>query len=72
MRCSTTGYMYMSAGGAISWTSKHQPMIALSTAETKYMSIMQVAKEAFWLTNLLQELDIRNTNEPLIIPVNNQ
>src|SRR5277367_1902148 len=40
-RCSTTGYMYISAGGAISWTSKCQPTIALSTTEAEYMSVTQ-------------------------------
>ena len=40
MRHSTTGYMYISAWGAISWTSKHQPAVALSTTEAEYISIM--------------------------------
>ena len=55
-RCSTTGYVYISAGGAISWTSKCQPSVALSMTEAEYMSIIQAGKEAIWLMTLLNEL----------------
>ena len=67
-----TGYIYISARGAISWTSKHQLTVALSTTEAEYMSVTQVAKEAIWLMMLLRELDIRTSEELLIIKVDNQ
>ncbi len=35
-RRSTTGFVFMIGGGAISWSSKRQPTIALSTTEDKY------------------------------------
>src|ERR1035438_2674776 len=72
MRHSTTGYLYISAGGAVSWTSKRQSTTALSMTEAEYMSVTQVAKEAIWLTELLKELEIRATEEPMIIKVDNQ
>src|ERR1035438_3988213 len=71
-RCSMMGYLYISAGGAVSWTSKCQPSTALSTTEAEYMSVTQVAKEAIWLTVLLKELEVRTTEEPMIIKVDNQ
>lgn len=40
-------------GGAISWSSRLQPTVAVSTAEAEYMS---AAKEALWLRKLLHEL----------------
>ena len=72
MRHSMMGYLYISAGGAVSWTSKCQSMTALSTIEAEYMSVTQVAKEAIWLTALLKELEIRATEEPMIFKVDNQ
>src|ERR1035438_8723354 len=71
MRCSTMGYLYILTGGAVSWTSKCQPLTALSMTEAKYMSVTQVAKEAIWLTALLKEIEIKTTEEPMIIKVDN-
>ena len=71
-RYSMTGYIYVSAGGAVSWTRKCQLMVALSTTEAEYMSVTQAAKEVIWLTVLLRELNIRRTEDPLIIKVDNQ
>ena len=71
-RHSTTGYLYVSARGAVSSTSKHQSMTALSTTEAEYMSVTQAAKEAIWLTALLKEIEIKTTEEPMIIKVDNQ
>ena len=58
--------------GAVSWTSKCQPLTALSTTEAEYMSVTQVANEAIWLTVLLKELEVKTTEEPMIIKVDNQ
>src|ERR1035438_3358822 len=71
-RCSMTGYLYISAGGAVSWTSKRQSMTALSTTEAEYMSVTQAAKEAIWLMMLLKEIEIKTTEEPMIIKVDNK
>src|ERR1035438_4459704 len=72
MRHSMMGYLYILAGGAVSWTSKCQPSTALSMTIAEYMSVTQVAKEAIWLTALLKEIEIRTTEEPMIIKVDNQ
>ena len=37
-RRSTTGYLFMMAGGAISWKSRLQPTVALSSSEAEYMA----------------------------------
>jgi transposase InsO family protein len=55
-RRSTTGYVFMLGNGAISWTSKRQPTVALSSCEAEYMAETQAAKEAIWLRRLLLEL----------------
>ena len=45
-RKSTTGYVFTLAGGAVSWLSKLQTVVALSTTEAQYMVATQACKEA--------------------------
>ena len=55
-RRSTSGYIFNVGSGAISWSSKRQPTVALSTCEAEYMGQTQAAKEAIWLSGLLDDL----------------
>ena len=48
-RKSTTGYVFTLAEGVVSWWSKLQTVIALSTIEAKYMAITEACKEAIWI-----------------------
>lgn len=45
-RRAISGYVFMVDGGAVSWTSKKQELVTLSTAE--YVAATQAAKEAMW------------------------
>ena len=54
-RRSTTGYVFMSYGGPVSWRSKKQASTALSSCESEYMAASEAAKEAIWLTRLYKE-----------------
>ena len=53
---STSGYVFMAAGGAITWKSKKQTTIALSSTEAEYVALSEAAREACWLRNLYEEL----------------
>lgn len=44
-RRSTTGNIFLLAGGAVSWLSKKQATVALSTAEAEYIALSQAAQE---------------------------
>ncbi|KAH9769282.1 hypothetical protein KPL71_011940 [Citrus sinensis] len=55
-RKSTTSYVFTLAGAAISWVSKLQTVVALSTTEAEYMAATQACKEAIWIQRLLEEL----------------
>ena len=55
-RKSTTGYVFTIAGGAVSWISKLQTVVALSTTEAEYMAATQACKEAIWIKRLMDEL----------------
>ena len=45
-------------GGAISWMSKRQPVVALSTTEAKYMAATHACKEAIWLRRLCSDVGV--------------
>lgn len=55
-RKSTSGYVFMLSGGAVSWSSKKQKCVALSTAEAEYIALSSAAQESIWLRQLLTEL----------------
>lgn len=55
-RRSTSGYLFNIGSGAISWSSKRQPTVALSTCEAEYTGQTQAGKEAIWLRGLLDQL----------------
>jgi phosphoribosyl-AMP cyclohydrolase len=49
---STSGYVFNLFGGAISWMSKRQYVVALSTTEVEYMEATHASKEVVWLQRL--------------------
>lgn len=55
-RRSVTGYIFKSGGGAISWNTKRQPTVALSSTEAEYMAVSSATQEALWLKGLEAEL----------------
>lgn len=57
-RRSTTCYVFMLGGGAISWQSKRQQTIAASTTEAEYMAAAAAVKEGLWLRKLLTDMDV--------------
>ncbi|KAK8914337.1 hypothetical protein KSP39_PZI023872 [Platanthera zijinensis] len=55
-RRSTSGYVFTLFGGAISWMSRRQGVVALSSTEAEYMALTHASKEAIWLRRLCWEL----------------
>jgi hypothetical protein len=55
-RRSTTGYVFFIGSGPVSWGSKCQPTVALSSTEAEYMALVHSGKEAMWLSQLLRDL----------------
>jgi hypothetical protein len=64
---SITGFVFTMGGGAISWSSKRQPTIALSTIKAKYMASTQATKEAIWMAKLMKELGYMNEKKAMVI-----
>ena len=72
-RKSTSGYCFLlnKSGGAISWKSRKQPTVALSTCEAEYIATSVAIQEAKFLTQLLNEIDVEKV-EPVTLFVDNQ
>ena len=58
-RKSISGYVFLLASGAVSWSSKKQATIALSTAEAEYVAATHAAKQILWHRSLFNELEIQ-------------
>jgi len=59
-RKSTSGQVFLLSGSPISWSSKKQTVVALSTCEAEYIAACSAACQALWLTTLLKELKMFN------------
>ncbi|KAE8668864.1 tir-nbs resistance protein [Hibiscus syriacus] len=55
-RRSTTGYVFKLGSGTISWCSKRQPTISLSTTEAEYRATVMTSQESSWLIQLMNNL----------------
>ena len=70
-RRSTSGFLFEIGGTAVTWRSKKQSCVALSTAEAEYMALTGAAQEAVWLRELATELGAEPT-KPTVIHEDNQ
>ncbi|KAL1218311.1 Retrovirus-related Pol polyprotein from transposon TNT 1-94 [Cardamine amara subsp. amara] len=55
-RRSTSGYTFMIGNGAVSWASKKQSIVTLSTTEAEFVAAANGACQAMWLRNILTEV----------------
>ena len=71
-RKSTTGYLFRLGETPITWNSKKQTTVALSSTEAEYMALTEGTKEAIWLRRLLQEIQVLQDTTPTMIFGDNQ
>ena len=53
-RRSTTGYVFTVGGKTVSWISKLQQVVALSTMEAEYVAATEASKEMIWLHRFME------------------
>ena len=56
----------MMAGGAVSWSSKRQATVALSTVEAEYVAMSRCAQQMVWMQSWLSEAQIEYTTPGII------
>ena len=56
-RKNTSGYVFMLSSGAVSWSSKKQPVVSLSTTEAEFIAATSCACQAIWLRRILEGLN---------------
>ncbi len=69
-RKSTSGYVFLLGGAAISWRSHKQTCVALSTAESEYIALSAAAQEAVWIQQMSSEISGENIREINILEDN--
>ena len=62
----TSGYVFYIGQSIISWCSKRQSVVALSTAEAEYISLCNAATEAIWLRQLFRDLGFTQNKSTII------
>jgi hypothetical protein len=73
-RRSTSGYIFCMSGAAVSWCSKRQTIVALSSTESEYVGLCFASKEAIWLRRMVNNLGIADdrAKTSVIILADNQ
>uniref|UniRef100_A0AAV1TN90 Reverse transcriptase Ty1/copia-type domain-containing protein n=1 Tax=Peronospora matthiolae TaxID=2874970 RepID=A0AAV1TN90_9STRA len=62
-RKSTSGYVFMLLGAPVSWGSKKQPIVLLSTSEAEYIALSLTIQEGKWIHHLLCEIMMASNEE---------
>jgi hypothetical protein len=60
-RRSHTGYILMLSGGAVSWKSRRQDCVSLSTSEAEYVAASQCGQEVVYLREILRDFSFAPT-----------
>lgn len=70
-RKSVSGFVIFIGDSLISWKSKKQHTVSLSSAEAEYRSLRRITAELAWLSRLLTELEVPDIT-PIPIKCDNQ
>ena len=73
-RRSISGYCYMLGEESclVSWKSKKQPIVALSSCEAEYISVTYAIQEGVFLQQLIDEMGINSVSNNVILHVDNK
>ncbi|XP_019150225.1 PREDICTED: uncharacterized protein LOC109147043 [Ipomoea nil] len=65
-RKSVTGFCIFLGNSLVSWRSKKQPTVSVSSSEAKYRALATTACELQWLSSLLQDLHVNLASPALV------
>jgi hypothetical protein len=66
-----SGYVFLIDRGAVSWSSKQQEIVSLSTTKSEYVAATHGGKEALWLRSLISKV-FSNITSPTTLFSDNQ
>lgn len=61
-RMSTSRYVFMLGSRAISWSSKKQPIVTMSSTEAEFIATTSCACQAIWLGRILEFIKFKKKN----------
>ena len=64
---STTGYAIFLENGIVSWLSRRQRRVTLSSTEAEYCGMTEIVKQLRWIRNIYEELGFKLGPLPLCI-----
>jgi len=70
-RKSTSGSVFFLGSGAVSWSSKKQPIVTLSTTEAEYIAAASCACQSIWIKRIMETLGFNEENKILMLCDNN-
>ena len=70
-RKSTSGYLFRLGKSTVSWKSKCQSIVALSSIEAEYVALCSAVQETVWLRHLLSSIGFKQST-PTILYEDNQ
>jgi hypothetical protein len=70
---STSGYIFILAGGPVSWSSCKQPITATSSSEAEYIAAADAVKQVIWLRHSLYSIRKQEmySNQPMPLYIDN-
>ena len=69
-RHSTSGNLFLISNGPVSWLSKKQPIVTLSTCEAEYVALSTATQEAVWIKRLLSDFHVSQKQATVIMEDN--
>jgi hypothetical protein len=69
-RKSISGNCFLLGGAAVSWSSKKQHTVALSTMEAEYMALAHASTQALWIRQFFDEISMPSESPTLILSDN--
>jgi transposase InsO family protein len=70
-RRSTSGYVFMIGTKVVSWSSKKQPIVTLSTTEAEFIAAASCACQGIWLSRILALIDKKRKKDCITILCDN-
>ena len=66
-RKNTSGFVFSLGAGAVSWSSKKQPMVTLSTTEAEYIAVASCACQCIWIKRILETFGFKEQKNILVL-----